>query len=58
MKNSVKIVLTIVVAILFVLIGSIVGNLPPSNTKGIICLIVFAAFIGAFVAIWKAKKKE
>lgn len=58
MKKSVKIFLTIVTAILFFFVGGAVGNMPPSDAKGPICLIVFAAFIGAFIAIWKAKKKE
>ena len=55
MKKSVKIILTIVTAILFFLVGGAVGNMPPSDAKGPICLIVFAVSL-KFYREFKSRK--
>lgn len=58
MSKTAKIIWTIIAVVALFFIGGFVGNLPPSDAKGPICLIVFAAFIGGLIAIWKKKKEE
>lgn len=57
MSKTAKIIVTIVVTIVFGLLLSAAGNMPPNDFKGIICLAVFAAWIGSYIAIWKKKKE-
>jgi len=58
MKTWVKILLTILVTIIFPLIGSVLGNLPRSPGKGILCLLCVAAWGFSYFGIWKKRKQS
>jgi len=56
MKNSSKIVVTIIIIVIFiVLFGAIVGSRSDAgdSTPGILGLVAFAGAIGAIRAVWK-----
>ncbi|MCQ2154054.1 MAG: hypothetical protein MJY44_05780 [Bacteroidales bacterium] len=57
MGKTAKIIVTVILTVVFIFLSAAAGGMPPNDYKGIICTVVFMAWIGSYVAVWKKRKE-